>query len=397
VGKSVCFQYSAEKDSKNCVFRRVHGKSFSSQGIKASKDLIDLLSVSQPKSIFNAESHTLNCYGAKSTLLKRAIILPNSYEIFLSPWLADSSCSYPHKCIREDWKRWFPTAHHAELTPLTNGISNAIRPAAFDGIKCLLNNSIKFVIKNHVDANNYWHWTFEWLPRLFALKELVNQNGIGQISFLNLGSDLNVFQTEWLDAVFGQLVDIASYDSPILCQNLVWITPPFPAHHCPETISLIRSHMVATRNNHVLKRNLNIHPRIYILRGNARNGRRIANEARLLIELKKLGFVEMAMDGLTVYEQAQLFSNAECIVGAHGSAFVNMVFCKCSCKIIELFGPGYVSGHDYSLSYNCGLHWEYIEGESVDASPTFTSDFTINPELLAERLSSVLRGCHQNF
>ena len=91
------------------------------------------------------------------------------------------------------------------------------------------------------------------------------------------------------------------------------------------------------------------------------------------------------MDNLTVNDQSRLFNNAEIIVGAHGSAFVNMVYCKQSCKVIELFGPGYTSGHDYSLAYVKELSWTYIEGiVDVNVVPTFVSDYYIEKKKLIE-------------
>jgi len=385
------FRYDLEKDDKNCIVSTRHDPAFTSHQVTGGKSIVDLLSVSQPSSIFSKHTQSLNCFGARSTLLKRAIVLPNSYELFLSPWLADGSFSYPHKSIMQDWKRWFPSAHNAQLAPGSAMPSNAIGADAFDGIVCLLDQKPKYIIKNHDDANNYWHWTFEWLPRLFVLKEIATSNArLEKPTFLNIGSALNPFQQEWIWLLFGESIEVCNYSSPILCNNILWITPPFPAHHSHDTILKIRDHILGTEMYGVNRVRGEYPSRIYLLRGDARNGRRVANEPQIIDGLKRLGFVAMAMDGLSVIEQAQIFSGADIIVGAHGSAFVNMIFCKRSCKIIELFGSGYVSGHDYSLALSCGLHWEYLEGESTDIVPSFVSDFRIELDKLLIVLTKLL-------
>lgn len=385
------FQYDISKDKRNCIKETKLEPSFTSLQITDKEDIVNLLSVSQPQSIFDRLTRTLKCYGARSTLLKRAIALPNNYELFLAPWLADGSFSYPNNAIREDWKAWFPTGHNSKIMPYTNDIINAIAVDAFDGLTCLLDKKLKCIIKNHIDADNYWHWTFEWVPRLIIIKDLMDRNKeLGSIRFINIGTPLNIFQYEWLENIFGSTIQICSYDRPVLCNNLLWVTPPFPAHHSIKTIFQIRS-LVLDSGNFNKEDITNVYSqRVYVMRGNARNGRRIENEKEVINSLKSLGFKALAMDDLKVYEQASIFSNADIIIGAHGSAFVNMLFCKKSCKVIELFGPGYVSGHDYSLAVACGLQWDYLEGTSSDSVPTFSSNFNIRIDSLMRKVEKVL-------
>ena len=95
------------------------------------------------------------------------------------------------------------------------------------------------------------------------------------------------------------------------------------------------------------------------------------------------------MDDRSIYNQAYLFSNAKFIVGPHGSAFVNMIWCNPSTTILELFGPGYFSAHDYILARQCSLDWFYLLGDSDEPS-TFTSDFSINLDSLKNLVHSIV-------
>ena len=387
------FGYDTSKDLKNKIFASSLNDSTCSFPIKGSQRIIELLKVSQPSSIFSAESSALICYKARVAFLKRALILPNSYELFLSPWLADGSFSYPHDRVRTDWKNWFPSAHHAKVVYGTKALVNTISDSAFDGTINLLDYNPKFVIKNHVDANNYWHWTFEWLPRIFELKRLlVNKPDLADISFINIGSPLNKFQSDWLSLVLGPALSFKTFSSPILCNRLIWITPPFPSHHSPEILREIRNYVFSSDGFDAAAELGDVNAtKLFVLRGSARNGRRILNEFQLSEDLKKLGFTAIAMDGLSIYQQAFLFANAKVIVGAHGSAFVNMIFSSQYCKIIELFGPGYLSGHDYSLACVCGLYWEHIEGEVIEGETNFSSDFVVNADHLISRVECLIQ------
>lgn len=99
------------------------------------------------------------------------------------------------------------------------------------------------------------------------------------------------------------------------------------------------------------------------------------------------------MDQFTLSQQALLFSNARLVVGPHGSAFVNMIWCNSSASIIEFFGPGYISGHDILLAQQCGLSWHYLLGD-IDVSSmhdaSFDSDYYVDISKLKTIVTDVI-------
>lgn len=381
------FTYDYKKDILNCTSSTQYGSNCVHIPLNGHHSILNILAKSQPPSIYCSSTSCLKLFPARSSVLNRALLLPNNYELFLSSWLADGIHSYPHASIREDWKKWFPSGHNA-VSSSDNTLSlNSIPPSAFDNTRCLFDTRLKFVIKNHSDADNYWHWTFEWLPRLFILAKYFKHHiQDDQLIFICIGKPLNSFQREWINLILGSQVSIKTFLTPLLCDHLLWITPPFPAHHSVSTVSEIRHRIFTSGAFRSLSRPGYLSKKVYLLRGDARNGRRLANEPEVLDQLTKLGFVAIAMDGLSVFEQALIFSSADIIVGAHGSAFVNMIFCNPDCRIIEFFGPGYLSGHDFSLSSICKLHWQFIEGDSVCTNSSFTSDFSIDCKQLLNML-----------
>jgi capsular polysaccharide biosynthesis protein len=102
--------------------------------------------------------------------------------------------------------------------------------------------------------------------------------------------------------------------------------------------------------------------RIFISR---KERRRVINEDELVAVLTKFGFKSIAPESMSVAEQISLFAAAEVVIGAHGGALTNTVFCSPGTKVIEIFAPNYVNPCYRKLSSQVGLeYWEFI-GERV--------------------------------
>jgi len=376
------FTYEKQKDYSNHIDGSVADKVRRFK-ISGDKRILEILGQSQPPSIFDKLSSELICYQGYVSLLKRSICLPNVYEQFWAPWLADGSYSYPSEEIREDWKQWFPTGHLSVILANSGKAVNYVDESLFDGLKCIINGRLKVIIKNHSDADNYWHWTFEWVPKLLQIKKFLGVNKCwNEVQFIVLGKDLNRFQRDWVNILFGFIPEYNQVTSPILCDQLIAATPEFPSHHNPALLRQLRDlvlNQIPTINFSGEK-----YSKIYVSRGIARNGRYLSSEPQIIEILKSKGFKIITMDGLSVLEQAYLFMHADTIIGPHGSAFVNMLFCRPKTKIIEMFGPGYISGHDYSLAYQIGLEWFFIEGVSTDTKSNFNSNYFVEPSQLLE-------------
>jgi capsular polysaccharide biosynthesis protein len=104
--------------------------------------------------------------------------------------------------------------------------------------------------------------------------------------------------------------------------------------------------------------------RIFISR---KEKRRVINEDELVAVLSKFGFKSIAPESLSVAEQVSLFAAAEVVIGAHGAALTNTVFCSPGTKVIEIFAPDYVNPCYRKLSSQVGLeYWEFIAERVLD-------------------------------
>jgi len=111
--------------------------------------------------------------------------------------------------------------------------------------------------------------------------------------------------------------------------------------------------------------------RLYISRGNSET-RRILNEPELVELLKnKYGFSIIEPSNHSMKEQAQLFSNADCIIATHGAALSNLHFCKKDTTVIELFG-NYIDACFWILCNRIGLKHHFHQPECYRPEPDST-------------------------
>lgn len=76
--------------------------------------------------------------------------------------------------------------------------------------------------------------------------------------------------------------------------------------------------------------------RVFISRKDS-HWRVLINEDEVFALFEAHGFKRYVLSELTFLEQVALFNNAEIVVGAHGTAMCNMVFCSSDVKIVEIF------------------------------------------------------------
>lgn len=95
--------------------------------------------------------------------------------------------------------------------------------------------------------------------------------------------------------------------------------------------------------------------RIFVSRADATE-RRIVNENEVIDLLKPMGFETAMLTGMSVTEQRELFSEAECVVMSHGAGCANMIFAGTGTKIIEFVPKSYQHHMFWHIAKWSG-HW----------------------------------------
>ncbi len=101
------------------------------------------------------------------------------------------------------------------------------------------------------------------------------------------------------------------------------------------------------------------------------NLRQMNNEDEAFKLLEAEGFERYELGNLSFLEQVELFSNADIVIGANGSGLVNIMFCKPTTKVIEIFqarsdSTFYYLGQTLGLNYTCIKTMEFSSIEAFE-------------------------------
>lgn len=222
---------------------------------------------------------------------------------------------------------------------------------------------------SHPGAYVYYHWMVDILPRIGLLNEFCNLEDIeflvcdySELSFQKESFELLGIKTEkiircndnWnFHARFKQLVlpSLAGYhDQPNLFQ-----------------INFLRKLFKDNVSDEVPFR------KIYLSRKNT--GRRhIVNESTIIDEIANYGFETIYCEDLNIAQQVKLFSESSIIIGPHGSAFTNIVFCKEQTIIIDIVNKSQINPCFWIISNLCSLKYYNIFGDSVAIDENYKND-----------------------
>ncbi|GAB4460331.1 MAG: hypothetical protein OHK0037_07430 [Elainellaceae cyanobacterium] len=204
--------------------------------------------------------------------------------------------------------------------------------------------------------NIYFHWMLDILPRFKILQD--SGLDLSQIDYWLVG-DRHSWQRDSLHHLRIPPENILSVQEHLHIQADRLIVPSFPgAVAWPQSwvCDWLKESFLSSQE---------LDPkrpcRLYISRQKTRD-RRVVNEASVIQLLESKGFTTVYLEDCTIAEQAQLFHNAEIVISPHGSGLTNLVFCRPTTQVIELFSPNYVYPCYWYLSNLVGLDYAYHIG-----------------------------------
>ena len=224
-------------------------------------------------------------------------------------------------------------------------------------------------------AHNYAHWLTEVLPRIAAFCSSDKYRDVPLL--VDAGLHENIITS--LKIVAGpERVVITLPASRVVKADRLYVTsvagyvpfqrrPDSPQDHSHGTfnthcLELVRAKIAAA---------VDCLPaaawpeKVYLRRNSGTRG--IQNAAELESELTSRGFVTIAPETLSFYQQVQLFSTARRIIAPTGAAVANAIFCKPGAKIGVMMGkhPDMIYRYWLNMLAPLGHEVSYVLGEQT--------------------------------
>jgi capsular polysaccharide biosynthesis protein len=213
--------------------------------------------------------------------------------------------------------------------------------------------------------NNYWHWVFDVLPRIFLYEKFYSLKNLDKILVPNLKEK---FQIETLSdlGIKNKIIINANYYRHIKAKELYATSHPNISNleRVPYWI------IVSLRDRFIkMKNQTNKFDKIYIDRAdsksNVKSFRKIINEKEIINFLISKGFKIIKLSEFSFLEQVSIFNNAKYIIGLHGAGFANLVFCKKNTNILEI-KPKKAGNIIKNLSVDSNLRYSSIDLNPLD-------------------------------
>ncbi len=205
-----------------------------------------------------------------------------------------------------------------------------------------LNGVVLSLLTGGAGNNNYWHWLYDVLPRIGLCSKSFS---LSEINYFLVPNLLRKFQNETLDILDipkNKRLSSLKYRHIKTKKLIITDHPVAISGNSSLDIQNIPSWIMSWLKNNFIKdkiqkdKNSN---KIYIERDlispNKVPERSIINDEEVKRYLSNKGFVSVRLGEINFIDQVKMFYNADCVLGLHGAAFANIVFCKPGAKIIE--------------------------------------------------------------
>ena len=231
------------------------------------------------------------------------------------------------------------------------------------------------------NADVYYFWIFYHITRFWLIQMVQNRNEVKHV----LNSRPNSFQQQTLELLQIDSTDFGCLNPSATKFRQLYL--PVGIHRSsfthPGAIKWLRTQLLP----------LDLcppHRRIFLSRQDAAR-RRLLNEEKIINRLKPHGFEVVVPSSLSVADQIEVFSQAEIVVGSHGSGFANMVFASSQAKMIEIKSPRWMSNALGCMAWTMGQRHRQIIGLTRGLSEDPMQDYLVNPgdveSLVLEKLA----------
>jgi capsular polysaccharide biosynthesis protein len=240
-------------------------------------------------------------------------------------------------------------------------------------------------------SQNYFHWLIDILPKIFICSKNYK---ISQINYFYL-SQLTKSQIESLKLIGikkSKIINSKKYRH-IEGERIIAVDHPWYkkgvvhdySHTIPKWIILwLKNKFIK------YKKKFKCSKKIYIDRSESKFKHcQIINDKEVDSFLKTNGFKKYKVGKLSFAKQIFLFWNAKFIIGAHGAALTNLVFCRTGTKVIEVRPENHPGKNYQRISKVNKLKYFLLKTEKIKKKDKNKGDIYLSINRLAKKLSKL--------
>jgi len=237
---------------------------------------------------------------------------------------------------------------------------------------------------------NYHHWLLDLLPRIGAVERA--GFALGDFDRIVINHANLAFQWETLERLGVPRSRVFTINQSVCWQADQLVVPSLLASNefiAAESVQFLRDRLPSKQAVVGASR------RLFLSRRDA-SARRLVNESEIERLVHRYGFETIVLSGLSVARQAQIFSEAEMIMGS-GAGLANLVFAPTHARVIELASPRWLTVYHWMLSARLGVDHTLVLANG-DARAEAASirhrekDFSIDPQKLQRVLDALERS-----
>ena len=274
-------------------------------------------------------------------------------------------------------------------------INGNLQPSELNKVLKIGTPKIKKKIKGTVfslvqgaSGNNYFHFLFDIIARLKMFEEVYN---LSVIDYFYVSNELS-----WQKKIFSlfgiekqKLINSDKYRH-IEANKIIAIDHPwYHKGRVHDEVQNIPSWLVLWLRKKFLhmSKKFDSNEKIFIDRSESKfNHCQFQNNYEIISFLNTKGFTSYKVGQLDFFEQIYLFNSAKTIIGPHGAAFSNIVFCKPKTNIIEIIPKTHPSKKCQRLSKILDLNLFRVTTEEVKNDEKKSGDIKFTVKDMEELL-----------
>lgn len=241
-------------------------------------------------------------------------------------------------------------------------------------------------------GSNYFHFLFDVLAKLKIYEQL---DSLKKIDFFYVHEIL-----DWQKKIFNlfeihdsQLISSKVYKH-VRVKNIIAVEHPWyqKGFVQDEIINLPEWIVFWLREKFInLSKKFECSERIYIDRSDSKfNHCKIINNQEVINYLKNFGFKSYQVSKLDFLEQIYLFKNAKIIVGPHGAAFSNIIFCKPNINLIEIIPENHSSRKCERISSMLNISYTRMKVPQVALNKHSLGDMQVSIQDIKNNLHKII-------